>query len=387
MFIKEHEDYNIITVSEPTYGKWKYQIVLAEAEFTVDNAREPDEPPPDEAEEPGDPEEPPPASFVTQVSIDGDRWLLNGVPTNAGSAAEGLLLNSRMVQATFEDTNPATVGNWSYPDGAAFDPARQTAEFIAMVPVYADHGLNAITLSLQGGRPMRGTQVWVNGAFAPDGALRESYMERVAQVIEALDQHGMVAIVSYFYFGQDQNLEDEAALLRATRDATDWLVDRGYTNVIVELVNEAGHRDYDHEVLGVERVHVLVEAARERAGDRLMLSASLGGGKIPPSSLMRVSDYHLLHGNNQSATRVAEMVDQLRSKMAYGGQPIVFNEDSTDLGNMAAAVAAGASWGYYDQGENDYLTGFQSPPTNWTLSTPEKRAFFEEVRRLTRPRD
>ena len=234
---------------------------------------------------------------------------------------------------------------------------------------------------------MRGTQVWVNSAFTPEGALRESYMERVARVIEALDRHGMVAIVSYFYFGQDQNFGSEEAILRATRNATDWLVDRGYTNVIVELVNEAGHRHYDHEVFGADRVHELVKAAREQAGDRLMFSASLGGGSIPPSSLMDVSDYHLLHGNNQNATRVAAMVDEIRSKAAYGGEPIVFNEDSTDLDNMAAAVAAGASWGYYDQGENDYLTGFQSPPTNWTLSTPEKRAFFEEVQRLTRVSD
>lgn len=185
----------------------------------------------------------------------------------------------------------------------------------------------------------------------------------------------------------EERLNDEAAIRRATHEATDWLLEPGYTNVIVELVNEAGHRLYDHGVLTAERVHELVEAARERSGDQLLLSASRGGGKIPPNSHLTASDLHLLHGNNQTATRVAAMVDELRAKAAYGGEPIVFNEDSTTLANMRAAIGEGASWGYYDQGANDYLTGFQSPPTNWALSAPEKRAFFTGVQRLTQPND
>ena len=327
----------------------------------------------------------------TQVAISGERWLINGEPTNPGSAAEGLLLNSRMVQATFEDRNPETVAYWAYPDGDEFDPERQTDEFIEMVPTYVEHGLDAVTLSLQGGRPMRGDQVWLNSAFEPDGSLRSSYMQRFARVLEALDRHGMVAIVSYFYFGQDQNFEDEDAIFRATRNATSWLLEQGYANVVVEIVNEAGHSDYDFEVLGRPdgvrggRVHELINEAREIAGDRLLFSASLGGGRIPPEALIQVSDFHLLHGNNQNADRVAEMVDELRENPAYGGEPIVFNEDSTNLDNMRAAIERGAAWGYYDQGDNDYYTGFQSPPTNWSINTPEKRDFFDLVQRLTDP--
>ena len=375
-------------------------VVLAQAQFTVVNAS--DEPPllddvpgdggtpPVEEPDPVEPpvEEPgaPGESHATRVSISGDRWLVNGAVTNPRSQAEGLLMNARMVQATFEDANRSTVANWSYPDGTPFDAERQTSEFIAMVPVYAEHGLNAVTISLQGGRPMPGSQVWVNSAFEPSGRLRPSYMARVARVIEALDAHGMVAIVSYFYFGQDQNFEGEAAIRRATREATSWLVTQGYTNVIVELVNEAGHHHYDHSVFGADRVHELVRLARDHSSGRLLLSASLGGGYIPPARLMEASDYHMLHGNNQNAARVAEMVDEVRSRHAYGGEPIVFNEDSTDLSNMRAAVAKGASWGYYDQGENDYRSGYQSPPTNWGINTSEKRAFFDLVREMTRPR-
>ena len=50
-------------------------------------------------------------------------------------------------------------------------------------------------------------------------------------------------------------------------------------------------------------------------------------------------------------------------------------------------------WGFYDQGWNNYRDGFQSPPTNWSINTPIKWLFFEQVARLTgspappRPRD
>jgi hypothetical protein len=40
-------------------------------------------------------------------------------------------------------------------------------------------------------------------------------------------------------------------------------------------------------------------------------------------------------------------------------------------------------WGYYDQGWNNYVDGFQSPPTNWSISTPVKGLFFEQVAKLT----
>ena len=57
----------------------------------------------------------------THVSIGDGRWLVNGRPTHEGRnyrgrGIEGLLLNSRMVQAIFDDENPVTRPLWAYPD-------------------------------------------------------------------------------------------------------------------------------------------------------------------------------------------------------------------------------------------------------------------------------
>ncbi|MDQ3399270.1 MAG: hypothetical protein M3511_16195, partial [Deinococcota bacterium] len=47
------------------------------------------------------------SSGVTSVSIQGERWLIDGQLTHPGTRAEGMLLNSRMVNATFDDANAA----------------------------------------------------------------------------------------------------------------------------------------------------------------------------------------------------------------------------------------------------------------------------------------
>ncbi len=75
----------------------------------------------------------------TRVSIDGDRFLINGRPTYPGRTYQGrrikgLLLNSRMLQGIFDDLNPATRSRWAYPDTGCWDAERNTREFLAALP-------------------------------------------------------------------------------------------------------------------------------------------------------------------------------------------------------------------------------------------------------------
>ena len=131
----------------------------------------------------------------TTVSIDGERFLINGRPTYEGRRyrdwpVEGLLFNSRMVQAIFDDTNPATRDRWAYPDTGAWDPERNVGEFLAMLPEYRRHGLLAVTVNLQGGSPegYSQEQPWANSAFTPDGELDPAYLDRLRRVLDRLDE-------------------------------------------------------------------------------------------------------------------------------------------------------------------------------------------------------
>src|SRR5688572_3885276 len=77
------------------------------------------------------------SAFSTRVDISGTQFLVNGARSNSGTAAEGLLLNVRMVQAIFDDENPQTVDEWEYPDTKRWDLERNVSEFIAALPTYA----------------------------------------------------------------------------------------------------------------------------------------------------------------------------------------------------------------------------------------------------------
>ena len=72
----------------------------------------------------------------TAVSIVDDAFYINGEITYPGRSyqgnkVEGLLINTRMVQGIFDDRNPETVHLWKYPDTGAWDPERNTREFLS----------------------------------------------------------------------------------------------------------------------------------------------------------------------------------------------------------------------------------------------------------------
>lgn len=334
----------------------------------------------------------------TEVTIHGQAFHINGRPTYEGRSyngmkLEGLLMNARLVQATFDDLNPGTVGRWAYPDGP-WDPDRNTREFLAAMPLWREHGLLAFTLNLQGGSPegYSKSQPWHNSAFTSDGGLRPEFMARLERVLDRADELGMAVILGLFYFGQDERLADEAAVARGVDNAVDWVLGKGYRNVLIEINNECNIH-YDHAILRPDRVHELIERvrSRQRNGRSLLAGTSYGGGTIPKANVVRVSDFLLLHGNGvREPDRIRKMVDDTRALPAYRNQPILFNEDDhfdfdKPDNNMLAAVSRYASWGYFDfrmKGEG-FDEGYQSMPANWGISSARKRGFFGLLRRMT----
>ena len=333
----------------------------------------------------------------TAVSIIDDAFYINGEITYPGrfyqgNKVEGLLLNTRMVQGIFDDRNPETIHLWEYPDTGEWDPERNTREFLSAMPAWRAHGVLAFTINLQGGSPegYSKAQPWHNSGIEADGSLNADYLSRLERIIDFADALGMVVILGYFYFGQDQRIADESAVKNVVDNATGWLFDKGYTNVIVEVNNECNVR-YAHEILQPERVHELIERVKATThnGNRFLVGTSYGGGRVPLENVVRSSDFLLIHGNGVSdPNRIIEMVQQTREVPGYRPIPILFNEDDhfdfdKPLNNFVAAVSQYASWGYFDPGENDYCNGYQSVPVQWQINTPRKRAFFQKARDIT----
>ena len=125
---------------------------------------------------------------------------------------------------------------------------------------------------------------------------------------------------------------------------------------------------------------------------------------LPPGPWPELVDLFLPHGNDILPENFRTQLKAMRESepLRRRPRPICCNEDSIDIRNMEAALDAGCSWGYYDQGfgcdekqgkmdwtqmprESRYedLSGFQTVPVNWSINTPHKRAFFSRLREVT----
>ena len=329
----------------------------------------------------------------TIVSIKGDMFFINNKPTYEGRVwqgkrIEGLLLNSRMVQGVFDDLNPETADLWVYPDTGKWDPERNTQEFLDAMPDRRAYGLLCFNIILQGGSPegYSKDQPWHNSALMEDGTLRPDYMNRLEKIMDRADELGMVVNLGVFYFGQDQRLLSESAIIKALDNTIDWIINHQYQHVLLEINNECNIR-YSHRILQPERVHELIShvIARTEGARRLLVSTCYGGGTVAKSNVVRIADYILMHGNGvKNPDRISQMVDQVRKLSVYTPKPIMINEDDhfkfdQPKNNKLAAINSYCSWGYFDPGLNDYENGFQSVPTQWKVNTPLKKSFFQKV--------
>lgn len=342
----------------------------------------------------------------TVVSIQDGGFAINGRPTYAGRSwkghrIEGLLFNSRMANAIADDENPATRGAWAYADGD-WDAERNTAEFIAALPAYRAHGLLAVCVNIQGGSPQGYSwhQPWKICGFTPEGTLKPAWAARLAKVIEACDRNGMAVILGLFYGKQSATLKDEAAVKAAVTNTVDWLLEKGATNVLVEIGNEVDLENvWAHSIIAAARSHELIELAQKRGKGKLLVSTSLIGLDAPPAQTVAVADFLLPHGNRvhgpdgplqPSPHGIRLQMARWRASPAYRGQPIVYNEDDhfefdKPDNHFVAAVESGASWGFFDyrRSRERFEDGFQSLPVDWTISSVRKRGFFGLLKEIT----
>ncbi len=319
--------------------------------------------------------------------------------------AQGKLMNLRLAQALFHD-------EWM--NERPFDPNRNTQAVIDALDFYRSHGVLMINVSLQGGQA--GYDKDVNGidrqngfkygldkgtlvsAFRADGSLKPEWMARLERLLRAADERGMVVNLMYFYQGQDEQFESTEAIFRGTRAVTDWLIEKRFRNVIIDVANEFDLRGdrWDFGSFIPQNVFGLIDAIRERYQNRRAdyappVSVSSDGRMNYPDSLSKVVDLVLLHGNGrtpgQKARRVAELKEVPR--------PILMNEDdngrTTTLQNLTRERAScdilfekASGWGYmpWVQAQRFPFRFMPSPTTEFTDSTPEPErdmAYFHAV--------
>lgn len=313
----------------------------------------------------------------TSIDIQGGRFLINGAPTyseveKGNRAARGLLMNARFIQGIFDDrADPRRFARFGAEE---YDPDRNTDDLIRALPLWHSYGLRAFTVGLQGGGPCSTIDDWSsidNSPFSPDGKrFDEAYGRRLDRLIRGADKAGVAVIVSFFYQAQSHRLEDGMAYLNAVKTACTVLKDIGCANIMIEIANEhnVGRFASHPLVYSSEGVVALMNLARERSG--LPVGCSAGGGETD-AEILRYSDIGLIHGNGCTRQQYYNMVK--RAKACNPAIPVVCNEDSQCLGNLAVSFENQASWGYYNN-----MTK-QEPPADWGITNGEDLFFARRM--------
>jgi hypothetical protein len=215
----------------------------------------------------------------------------------------------------------------------------------------------------------------------------------------------MIIILVLFYFGMDERIKDEDSVKNAVINATKWVLNKGYTNVLIEINNEVNVPLYEHEILQPHRVHELIKLAKAQTKDgrRLLVGTSYASGHGKDrvdDNVVAASDMLLMHGNGIDHNGVKEWVKKSRKQPSYRPMPILFDEDDhydfdKPVNNFKAAISAYAGWGYFDNGGQvdkdthrnpevgNYFDGYQNVPVNWGINTPRKKAFFDLVKKIS----
>ncbi len=147
----------------------------------------------------------------------------------------------------------------------------------------------------------------------------------------------------------------------------------GRTNLVIEVANEQNVGEFRRHPIVFEPAGMaeLLSLARTASGGLPVGCSSAGGVMFP--DIAQASDIILIHGNGCTRQQYHRLVSQARSLGL--NRPIVCNEDSPCIGQLAVAFNSASSWGYYNN-----LTK-QEPPVDWGI-TPGEDLFF--ARRMAR---
>ncbi len=317
------------------------------------------------------------------------------------SQARGKLMALGLTQAIFDGEIPSE---------QRFDPDRNTDEVIKALDLYREHGVLAISVSLQGDRPgyggaigntlepggqsaSRGPSV---SAFRSDGSLKQEWLGRLRRLVEEADRRGMFVCLIYFQPGQDGIFDSPNAIVAATRNITDWLIESDLRNVIIDIAKEWDAEEYswDHGRFIPENIDRLIETVRDRfnAADYTLPIGASGSSRMSyPDSLAQACDLVLIHGNGRTP---GEKIRRLREFQAMSRTVWMTEDDNgheTTLANLSREKASadavfheGGGWGYFPRQQTrrfpfQYLPGETSRFDDEMAEPARDGAYFRAV--------
>lgn len=193
---------------------------------------------------------------------------------------------------------------WALRCGHALMDQAMTERCVRSLDTTAAHGINLISVSLQGTNGSFPSVDAGPNAYLPTGALQRAFADRLEWLVREADRRGMVVAVSLLQPRKDQELRDEAAVRRAIEETSRVLVERELKNVFVNLMHEFSHPvRADHEILPPSRPPpaILLVAARSVARNAPALCQAHDTHQQGVSAMAGAS--HIADGNHAARDR------------------------------------------------------------------------------------
>lgn len=317
----------------------------------------------------------------TSYRIEHGEFYINGKLTyseipDGNPKVKGLLFNARFINGVFDDVNPDHAGIYDR-FGRKFDRDQNTEDLVRALPAWYGAGLRAITVGLQAGGSIYTFEDWGSirtSAFSQDGRnLNKDTWSRLLKIVKAADELGMLVIVSLFYQAQIQYLDNDGAVLEASKTVCSALKELEYDNIIIEIANEYNILDAhvkDTSLTKGKNMAAWICKVREWTGGRFAVGSS-AGGIYADKEVILASDISLVHGNTARRQELHDFVRRVRSWKPE--QPVVVNEDSPLFTHLEIAAEDHFSWGYYNN-----MTK-QEPPCDWGITRGEDEYFAQRL--------
>jgi len=342
---------------------------------------------------------PPTQQGVTVLSLSGKDFMINGQKTYSGKSVQGTLFTVRAANALFDTkTNKAFFDDYaSTSQGQVWDKNQavlgawnadaNTDRLVSALPSWRAKGINHISVNMQGGcscsrdgedgMKLSGTgQTPDNNPYTFDSSgnaiVDPAYLNRLSKIIEAADDNGIVVSVGLVYFGQQGRIS--GSKIKIAEKMTNWVIDKGYTNVILESKNE------DQGTEALDMVKKIQEIGNSRGRPDILATTSLGYQVNPTTEYLNTVDVVYVHTNGYGSTsgtwNVNGILDSIRSKTS---KPILITEDGPTfkIANLNEAANNGVGFGYYNDAEK------QSVPANWNIFSSSDNSFFNRVYEIT----
>ena len=291
---------------------------------------------------------------------------------NPGDQA-GKMVTMRLTQAVYLNDASGTRDQ----DMVLADAQENTAHFIAQIPDYREHGVLAWSVGLEGGNAQNQasdpnfdsgdfTVDGTNGSRSPlaaDGLTwKTGRRELVEDVIEALNEQGMVCCLGLYYNQLYYWHSSQANYRAAMGTVTDMLIENGYRNVCIDLANEAGVDAAGGWTSGTNVFGSDANVANELdylrglwTGEPWRPPIGCSSRSMPGPLTIAESDVHWYHGNvsggvSNKPLRVQDILDD----STVG--PVVMNEDENVQG--ATEFQAGPSTAGRTNAVDDELEAF-----------------------------